>query len=146
MPTVFGLQADEQRQQDHAPAQHPDHAGEHEVREVQVERPEEANQRQLQDDEQRAAPDEESPKSGRVRERAAVQKRAGPGEECERRRAEVRDPPREEDRRRGAAGRHAGIDADVIDRHQDHDDAAHDVDGLESRRSALGHAAEHGSR
>src|SRR5262249_56979535 len=43
-------------------------------------------------------------------------------------RAEMCDPAREKDGRRWAAGRHARVDAHVVDRHQHHRDAADDVD------------------
>jgi hypothetical protein len=43
----------------------------------------------------------------------------------------VRDPAREEHTRRRPARRHAGVHAHVIDRHQDHHDAANDVDRLD---------------
>ena len=43
------------RQQHHAPAEHPDHAGEDELRVVEVERPRRANHRELEHHEQQAA-------------------------------------------------------------------------------------------
>ena len=59
----------------------------------------------------------------------AVQKGAGARQEEESRRAEVGDPPGDEDRGIGPARGHAGVDPDVIDRHEDHHRAADDVEG-----------------
>src|SRR5262249_38475549 len=59
---------------------------------------------------------------------ASVEPGAGAGEEYERRRAEVGDPAREEDAGRGSASREAGVDADVVDGHEDHDRASDEID------------------
>ena len=48
-------QPDEAREQDHAPAEHPDDAGENELRVVDAEGPGRADDGQLEGDEQRAA-------------------------------------------------------------------------------------------
>jgi hypothetical protein len=60
---------------------------------------------------------------------AAVEVGTGTGKEDERGRAEVGDPAGEEDARGGTAGWHAGVDSDVIDRHQDHHGAPDQIDG-----------------
>ena len=97
-------QVDRGRQQHHAPADHPDHAGQHVVGEVDVERPRDADDGELEEHEPQAAHDQESRQRGAVHEPSPVQKRGGAGEEDEGRRDEVRDPAREED----AGGRPAG--------------------------------------
>ena len=63
-----------------------------------------------------------------IDELASKEKRRSAGEKNEGRRTEVRDPPREEDAGRRAARRHARIHTHMVDRHQHHDDSAHDVD------------------
>src|SRR5262249_50241559 len=62
---------------------------------------------------------------------------ARPGEEDEGRRAEVRDPAGEEDRRLGAARGDAGEDSHVIDRHEDHGGAAEEIDRGDARGGVL---------
>ena len=44
----------------------------------------------------------------------------------------MRDPAREEDTGPGTARWHTGIDAHMIDGHEDHDDAARNVDGVDA--------------
>jgi hypothetical protein len=56
----------------------------------------------------------------------------GAGEKDERRRDEVRDPAREEDAIGRAACGDAGIDAYVIDGHEDHGDPAHKINGSDA--------------
>jgi hypothetical protein len=108
--------------------EHPDDAGQQVVREVDVERPRDADDRQLEDHQHEAARDERACERAGVAKTAAVQKRARAGEKRERRRAEMRDPPREEDAGGWSAGRLTRVHAHVIDRHQDHDEAPHHID------------------
>ena len=126
-------QPDEAREQDHAPPEHPDDAGENERGVVDAEGPGRADDGQLEGDEQRAAGHEIAREPGRVAQLAPVQKGARAGQEDERGRAEVRDPAREEHAWRRAAGGHARIHADVIDRHQHHHGATQDVDRCNPR-------------
>ncbi len=91
---------------DHAPADHPDHARpSRSCAKSRLKVQADAHERQLEQDQPRAA-----------RRRASarglpclppVEERARPRQEHEGRRAEVRDPAREEDARRRAAGGHA---------------------------------------
>jgi hypothetical protein len=94
-----------------------------------------ANQRQLEDDEQSHG---EVPRELSRRARCARVPRAGAGAEEERRRADVRDEAREEQRygrrrevRRVRAERPEEV-ARVVERHDHHDDAAQDVDGFDA--------------
>src|SRR5207237_9839354 len=71
--------------------------------------------------------------AGQVFSPPYVAERARTDEENERGRAEVRHPPSEKNPRRGTTGGESGIDADVIDRHQDHDRTANQIDGRDAR-------------
>ena len=122
---------DQAGEQDHAPAEHPDHAGEIVVRKIEVERPRDANHCQLEENEYDAASNEEACECTAVAELLRVEKRTGAGEEGEARRDEVRDPAGEEDAGRQSARGNARVHADVIDRHQNHDDAARHVERCE---------------
>src|SRR5437660_1744366 len=63
---------------------------------------------------------------------AGVEEDAGSGEEDEGGGAEMRNPSGEEDSGSGAAGGQAGVDADVVDGHDDHDGATDNVDGSDT--------------
>jgi len=67
-----------------------------------------------------------------VSKRAAVLERARAGEKYEHRRAEVRDPPGEEDGWGRPTGRLPGVAAHVVDGHQDHDEAADEIEGVDA--------------
>src|SRR5580765_7192013 len=64
---------------------------------------------------------------------AGVEEDAGSGEKNEGGRAEMRDPPGEEDAGSGTVGGKAGVNADVIDGHDDHDGPADDINGHDAR-------------
>jgi len=87
----------QRRQQHHADAEHPDDAGQQVVREVKVERPGDADDGQLEDHQDEPACHEIACECAGMRQLAAIEKRAGTGQEREGWRAEMRDPPREED-------------------------------------------------
>jgi len=65
-----------------------------------------------------------------------IEEDAGAGEEDESRGAEMRDPAGQEDAGCGASGGEPGIDANVIDGHEDHDGAAKDIDRGDARRGS----------
>jgi hypothetical protein len=65
---------------------------------------------------------------------AGIEEDAGSGQEDEGWGAEMRDPSSEEDSGSGATGGQAGVYADVIDGHDDHDGAADHVDGGDTGR------------
>jgi len=113
-----GPQPHERRHQDHAPADHPDDTREHVIREVEIERPRDAKHRQLEQHQPDTADEQEA---GQIGVFAAVKEGARAGEEDERRSHEVCHPARKENPRRGTAGRDARVDADVVDRHENHD-------------------------
>ena len=69
---------------------------------------------------------------------AGVEKDAGASEEEEGGGAEVGDPAGEEDSWCGAASGESGVDADVVDGHQDHYGAADYVDGGDARGCGWG--------
>src|SRR5439155_13308569 len=76
----------------------------------------------------RSAGHEELRQRAPISELEPVQIRRRAGQKYEAGRDEVRDPAREEHTGRGAAGGDARVHTHVIDRHEDHDDAAHDVE------------------
>ena len=76
---------------------------------------------------------------------APSESRAGPGEQHEHRRTEVRDPARREQpdgdvriRHRILFGREQEEVPDVVDRHDDDDQPAHHVDGAEAIGALIG--------
>src|SRR5215831_20101333 len=60
-----------------------------------------------------------------------VEKRTCPSQENKRGSTKMRDPAREKHARRGPTRRHTGIDAHMINGHQDHGDAADKIDGAD---------------
>jgi hypothetical protein len=58
-----------------------------------------------------------------------------PARKHKRRRAEVSDPSREEQAGGRSTSRHAAVQADVVDGHEDHHHAADDVDSGDARTS-----------
>jgi hypothetical protein len=120
-------------QHDHRPPQCPDH---HEHRDLVVGvelKAEAADDGELKHDQPHATQKQEA-RQVRRRATAAREKRAGAGEQEERRCAQVRNPPCQEQRHRRLrevewveAG-YTEIVAHVIERHQDHDAAAQRVD------------------
>src|ERR1700722_2622302 len=116
--------------QDHAAANHPEDTSHLVMSEIQVERPRDTKESQLDKDEPRAANQEVS---GQVAMLAAVEEDAGSCEKYEGGSAEVGDPARKENTGGWTASWNAGINPYVVDRHQDHDCAANEIDGRDSR-------------
>jgi hypothetical protein len=83
-------QPDERRHEHHAPAEHPENAGEIVVREAEVEGPGEAEEGELEQDEQSAAHGEEAGERAAVADLASIEEGAGAGEKGEAWRGEVR--------------------------------------------------------
>src|SRR5437588_11216757 len=101
--------------------------------EVERERPRDMKYRELEHHQEKPARRQVLRECLRVAELALEIERGGAGEEGEPWRAEVRHPTREEHAGRRAAGGHAGIHPYVIDRHEDHDHAANQVDRADAR-------------
>ena len=128
---------DEQRENDHRPAQGPDHLEQrHAVVEVELQS-EAADDDDLENNEPEPACVE---KCGELAAGLSGPRERGarPGEKKERWRADVRDPSSEEQgRRRSSEIRGIAGDAEkvarVIERHENHRDAANDVDRLDSQ-------------
>src|SRR5262249_7590342 len=101
---------------------------EHVVGEIEVERPTQADHGKLEQYEPQTA------RQKKPRELAAVvhalpgEERGSPRGKHGRGRDERRDPTREEDTGRRAAGRESRIHANVIDRHEHDDHATNDVE------------------
>jgi len=144
-------QPDQRCQHDHRPAQRPDH-DEHRDLVVDVELHAEApDDREFEHDQPHATHEQES-RQLRRRATAAREKGAGTGEQEERRRAQVRDPPCQEQRHRRLrevdwveAG-YTEVVAHVIERHQDHDTAAQRVDRGQPSGPAAGIVSHDGDR
>jgi len=122
-------QFDESRHQDHAAADDPYHAGHFVVCEIEVEGPGETEDCEFEEDEPEAADDQEARNVGVL---AGVEEDAGSSQEDEGWGTEMRDPSGEEDSGSGATGGQAGVDAYMIDGHDDHDGAANDVNGCDA--------------
>jgi hypothetical protein len=75
---------------------------------------------------------------------ASIEEGAGAGEKGEAWCGEVRHPAREEHAEGWTAGRHASVDSDVVDCHEDHDDPAGDVERDDALGAALGTGMESG--
>ena len=99
--------------------------------EIEVEGPGETEDCEFEEDEPEATDDQEAQN---VSVFAGIEEDAGAGEEDEGWGAEMRDPPGEEDFECGAAGGKTGVDADMIDGHDDHDGTADDIDGSDTGR------------
>ena len=134
-------QVHQRGQRHHAHAQRPEHEQD-ERRAAHVEEKPRANDGELEDDEPETAREQEPGEPWPERSRRPgwpwAQERAGAGEKHERRRAEVRHPPGHEDGG-GRAGQVLGLKRHrrgvhvvprVIERHDDHDETAQDVQRL----------------
>ncbi len=126
-------QPDQRREHDHRDAERPDHLHHETVLVAQVEGPREGHDGELEHDEPQPAREQKATQLGRgaaLRDEA----RAHAGQQHEDRRAEVRDPPREEERRVGlreierAESCGGEVVADVIERHQDDHESPQQVD------------------
>src|SRR6266850_429866 len=93
--------------------------------EVEVEGPADANHRQLEQHEPDTADEQET---RQIAVLPTIEESARASEKDESRRDEVRHPACKENPRRGTTGRESGIDADVVDRHQDHDRTPNQID------------------
>ena len=131
-------QADERSEQDHRPAERPQHE-QHRHPIVEIELVGEApNQHHLENDQPEPPREKES---GQFTRRPPPQREVGARarEQEEHRRAEVRDPAREKQPRRrvgqvrGILPGHAEEVPRVIERHHDHDHAADEVDRFQAR-------------
>ena len=133
-----GRQPEQAGQQDHAPAEGPQDQQQRDV-EVEVELIDETTHDDRLEEHQPQPARQQIPRQPGAALSIERQPRAGPGQQKEHRRAEVRDPPREEQRGRGSGEigrvthRRAEIVPRVIERHDDHHDAAQDVDRFETR-------------
>ena len=137
-------QMNNRRQRDHRHADRENHLGD-KVTEMDVEAPAEPHDRELDQDQPEAARDEETADVGGavrvvVTTLRAVQKCGNAGQEDESRRAEMRHPARQEQRRVGDVARiEAAIGkkiAGVVEGHHDHHQAAQRVDRTEARAFA----------
>src|SRR5207248_8935881 len=115
-------------------AEHPDDATE-DGAVIEREGPAYLDHRELEHDEEQTPRREIARKPLGISELVPVKKGRGAGQENERRRTEVRHPPREKHSRRWTAGRYAGIHTDVIDRHQHHDEPAHHINPRDASRA-----------
>ncbi len=132
----------ESGEKDHTQPEHPENEKEEErALKANLEQPQETDNGEFQQDEPKAACEEEARE---LRFGAAilfVEESADTGGEGENRRAEMSDPAGKEEGGGGSGkiGRLEGHGGgaykvtDVIERHDDHDEAAKSVDGLESR-------------
>jgi hypothetical protein len=132
-----GGQIHERREGNHRPSERPQHDQQGDpIIEVEL-KGEATDDRQLEEDQPQAAR-EQQPGEFAARSPPSRQRGARPRQQEKDRRAQVGDPSGEEQRRRRArdVGRTYRDDAEeiacVIKRHQDHDDAAEDVDGLDA--------------
>ena len=115
-------QPDQAGERHHAPADHPQHAGKVVVDDVEVERPGEPHERELEHHQPQPANQQETRQRAQARQRGAMQVGRRAGEEHEPWCAEMGDPAGEEHRGCRATGRNRGIHPDMVDRHQDHDE------------------------
>ncbi|MDQ2942687.1 MAG: hypothetical protein M3R21_03340 [Candidatus Dormibacteraeota bacterium] len=124
-------QPDERGEQDHAPAEHPDDAGQEVVAEIEIEGPRHPNHGELEQHQYQTASDEVPRQRAAIAQAQAEKVRRRAGEKGECRRDEVGDPAREEDTRSRPTRRHPGVHTHVIDGHEDHCDAPRDVDRVD---------------
>src|SRR5579859_1876134 len=131
----------ERGEENHGKAEHPKNQQEYEgTLQANLEEPEEADHRQFNDDKPKAAREE---KAGELRFGAAillVEEGADTGCECKDRCAEMSDPASEE-KRSGGTGKVGGFEckcggadevADMVERHDDHDESAKSIHGLDA--------------
>src|SRR5262245_57119981 len=97
-------QIDKSREQHHRGADRPDDLRDHEV-EMEVEAPANAHQRELEQDEPEPAAGEKTADVADAAAARAMEKSGNAGQKDERRRAEMRDPPGEEQGRIGEVTR-----------------------------------------
>ena len=119
-------------------ADRPDHLQEQAVVVAHIERPRQAHERDFQHDEPQAARQKKPAQLG-ARATSPSEIGADAREQHERRRAEVRDPARQEQGRAGLRqverieARVREEIADMIQRHQHHHQPAQDIDGSDAR-------------
>jgi hypothetical protein len=130
-------EAHERGERDHRPPERPEHDEDRDAI-IEVELVGEAAQHHDLEKDQPEPTREQEARELRLGLPAKRQVRAGSREQKEDGRADVRDPAREEERRRrlreidGILAGDAEIVACVIERHDDHDHPAHDVDRLDA--------------
>jgi hypothetical protein len=129
-------QIDEAAQHHHRGSNRPDHLA-HEEIQIETERPGQANDGEFDEDEPEAAREQEPAHLAGSATPRPVEIRRNAGEKDEQRRAVMRDPACQEQRRAGdIAWVHAGRTEEVprvIKRHQDHDRTAQKVDRIDAR-------------
>ena len=130
-------------QDDHRRPDRPDHL-QHQDLGSDVRHPDGADDGDLEEREPEAAREEVARQGARRRQPPSVQVGRDAGQQHEHGRAEVGDPAREEECRRGGAEVDRGTDehARVIERHEDHHRSPQPVDGLVSRRAGVLHGAQ----
>ena len=138
----YPRQPDEAREHDHRRADHPDHLR-GEVVEPKVERPAEPHDGELEHHQPEAPRDEKPAELRRTSTPLSVEIGGDAGKQNEDWRAEVGDPPCEEESRIGDVTRvhpaRAEEVARVIQRHDHHDKATQQVDGIKAR-AGVGYA------
>jgi hypothetical protein len=145
-------QVDQRGERDHRPAQRPEHEPPV-VMDVEVEIPRPVDEGELEENQPQAACDEK-PRHLPLRFSARQgQEDSGAREEGKQRCAEMRDPAREKNRRR-RAGEVEGVDpmdraimeiiTNVIQGHHDHDQAAQEIHGIETRHGGTRNDGAHG--
>ena len=100
---------------------------------MEIERPRHADHRELEQHQNQSAREQIPRERTFAAEFLAEHVGRRTGQECEGRGDEVGDPAGEEDAGHRPAGRHTGIDSNVIDCHEDHGDAAGYIDGVDTR-------------
>ncbi len=116
--------------QDHGTSNHPNNPCHLVMPEIEIEGPRQAQKGEFEENQPDPAQQEILRQIGVL---AAVEETAGSRQKNEGRRAEMGDPAGEENCRRRATRRNAGIHSHVVDRHEDHYRAADEVDGLDAR-------------
>ena len=130
-----GWKVDQGSERHHRSANHPDDSAD-EKTDVQGEGPGKLDDRELHHDEEQASGQKKPADLASASPGGAIEIGRNPGQEDENRRAEMGDPARHEQGRLGdVAGIHAAVAKEIarmIEGHQQHDQAAKQVDGREA--------------
>jgi len=125
----------ESREHHHRRTGDPDHLHDENVG-MEAERPAQAHQRELDQDEPEATGEQEPADFADAASAFAVKECRNAGEEDEGRRAKVRHPARQEQRRIGNIARVGSARgeeiAGMVERHQQHDEPAQQIDAVET--------------